>query len=315
MRALANGLFLGPLVAPSSCSRSGSTRWRASLGLVGSTLGSRARPYDAGAALCRSECRRIASPRSIRAWRWPRAGLAPGPWRVFRTVTLPSILPGIVGRRRLRLRHLVRRGRARGLPGRSQRQDAAGAHLGGSARRIHADRRGRRDDHDRARPPRLGRGAVGDTEGDMSARRLSRHREALRRLRGARSARSRNRLGRIHQFPRPLGLRQDDAPQHLRWPYGADGRLAVRRRPRHHRAACAAAQYRHGVPELCAVPASRRVRERRLRAAGAQGRRGGIGAAGRGSAAERAARRLRPPLGAQPVRRPAAARGAGSGAW
>ena len=37
------------------------------------------------------------SRRSIRAWLLAASGLGAGPWRAFRTVTLPSILPGIVG--------------------------------------------------------------------------------------------------------------------------------------------------------------------------------------------------------------------------
>lgn len=96
MRALANGLFLGPLVAPVIVLAVGLYAMARSLGLVGSTLGlvlahtMLALPYvvlNVGVAVAALD------PRLVLA----ASGLGAGPWRAFRTVTLPSILPGIVG--------------------------------------------------------------------------------------------------------------------------------------------------------------------------------------------------------------------------
>jgi putative spermidine/putrescine transport system permease protein len=96
IRALANGLFLGPLVAPVIVLAVGLYALARSFGLVGSTLGlvlahtMLALPYvvlNVGVAVAALDPRL-----SLAA-----SGLGAGPWRAFRTVTLPAILPGIVG--------------------------------------------------------------------------------------------------------------------------------------------------------------------------------------------------------------------------
>jgi putative spermidine/putrescine transport system permease protein len=96
MRAVANGLFLGPLVAPVIVLAVGLYALARSFGLVGSTLGlvlahtMLALPYvvlNVGVAVAALD------PRLALA----ASGLGASPWRTFRTVTLPAILPGIVG--------------------------------------------------------------------------------------------------------------------------------------------------------------------------------------------------------------------------
>lgn len=96
MRALAAGLFLGPLVAPVIVLAVGLYALARSFGLVGSTLGlvlahtMLALPYvvlNVGVSVAALD------PRLALA----ASGLGAGPVRVFRTVTLPSILPGVVG--------------------------------------------------------------------------------------------------------------------------------------------------------------------------------------------------------------------------
>jgi putative spermidine/putrescine transport system permease protein len=95
-RMLAYGLFLGPLVAPVIVLAVGLYALARSLGLVGSTLGlvlahtMLALPYvvmNVGVSIATLD------PRLALA----ASGLGAGPWRVFHTVTLPSILPGMIG--------------------------------------------------------------------------------------------------------------------------------------------------------------------------------------------------------------------------
>jgi len=96
IRALVNGLFLGPLVAPVIVLAVGLYALARSFGLVGSMFGlvlahtMLALPYvvlNVGVMVAALD------PRLVLA----ASGLGAGPWRAFRTVTLPSILPGIVG--------------------------------------------------------------------------------------------------------------------------------------------------------------------------------------------------------------------------
>ena len=95
-RKLATGLFLGPIVAPVIVLAVGLYSLARAAGLVGSVAGlvvghtMLALPYvalnvgvsvaalDPGLGLA-------------------AAGLGAGPWRIFRTVTVPMILPGIIG--------------------------------------------------------------------------------------------------------------------------------------------------------------------------------------------------------------------------
>jgi putative spermidine/putrescine transport system permease protein len=95
-RILINGLFLGPLVAPVIVLAVGLYALARSLGLVGSVLGlvlahtMLALPYvvlNVGVSIATLD------PRLALA----ASGLGAGPWRVFRTITLPSILPGVIG--------------------------------------------------------------------------------------------------------------------------------------------------------------------------------------------------------------------------
>jgi putative spermidine/putrescine transport system permease protein len=96
MRALATGLFLGPMVAPVIVLAVGLYALARTAGLVGSVLGlvlahtMLALPYvvlNVGVAVAALD------PQLALA----ANGLGAGPWRVFRTITLPSILPGVVG--------------------------------------------------------------------------------------------------------------------------------------------------------------------------------------------------------------------------
>jgi putative spermidine/putrescine transport system permease protein len=96
MRALVNGLFLGPLVAPVIVLAVGLYALARSFGLVGSMFclvlahTMLALPYvvlNVGVMVAALD------PRLALA----ASGLGAGPWRTFRTVILPSILPGIVG--------------------------------------------------------------------------------------------------------------------------------------------------------------------------------------------------------------------------
>ncbi|HLW92698.1 MAG TPA: ABC transporter permease [Roseiarcus sp.] len=96
VRALANGLFLGPLIAPVIVLAVGLYALARALGLVGSTIGlvlahtMLALPYvvmNVGVSIATLD------PRLALA----ASGLGAGPWRVFFTVVLPSILPGVIG--------------------------------------------------------------------------------------------------------------------------------------------------------------------------------------------------------------------------
>ncbi|SEB89450.1 putative spermidine/putrescine transport system permease protein [Rhizobiales bacterium GAS191] len=95
-KALANGLFLGPMVAPVIVLAVGLYALARSVGLVGSVPGlvlahtMLALPYailNVGVSVAALD------PRLALA----ASGLGAGPWRAFRTVTLPSILPGMLG--------------------------------------------------------------------------------------------------------------------------------------------------------------------------------------------------------------------------
>src|ERR1700730_19230201 len=65
-------------------------------------------------------------------------------------------------------------------------------------------------------------------------------------------------------------MRQDDDVAHDRRLHLAYGRRDPPRRERHYAAAAVEAEYRPRVPELRALPALKRGRQRRLRAADAQ---------------------------------------------
>jgi len=95
-RLLATGLFVGPLVAPVIVLAVGLYALARSFGLVGSIAGlvlahaMLAVPYVAltvGVSLAALD------PRLALA----ASGLGAAPWRIFRTITLPLILPGIAG--------------------------------------------------------------------------------------------------------------------------------------------------------------------------------------------------------------------------
>lgn len=95
-RALMNALALGPIVAPVIVLAVGVYALARSAGLVGSVWSLAlahsmlAVPYvilNVGVSIAALD------PRLAQA----AEGLGAGPWRVFRTVTLPSILPGVLG--------------------------------------------------------------------------------------------------------------------------------------------------------------------------------------------------------------------------
>ena len=95
-RALATGLFLGPLVAPVIVLAVGLYALARAAGLVGTTFGlvlahtMLALPYvvlNVGVPLAALD------PHLARA----ASGLGAGPWRVFRTVIFPAIAPGMAG--------------------------------------------------------------------------------------------------------------------------------------------------------------------------------------------------------------------------
>jgi putative spermidine/putrescine transport system permease protein len=96
LRTLLTGLFVGPVVAPVIVLAVALYAIARSFGLVGTTTGlviahtMLALPYVAlnvGVSLAALD------PRLDLA----AAGLGAGPWRIFRTVTLPLIAPGIIG--------------------------------------------------------------------------------------------------------------------------------------------------------------------------------------------------------------------------
>ena len=77
------------------------------------------------------------------------AGLGAGPLRVFRTVTLPQILPGIFGGAIFAFVTSFDEVVLSVFLAGPIDEDVAGPHLGGHPGRICPDRRSRRDDHDR----------------------------------------------------------------------------------------------------------------------------------------------------------------------
>jgi putative spermidine/putrescine transport system permease protein len=96
LRALVLAVFVGPVVVPTIVLAVALYAMARSLGLVGTLLAlviahaMLALPY---AALNVGVSLRAVDPRLALA----ASGLGAGPWHVFRTVTLPLILPGIVG--------------------------------------------------------------------------------------------------------------------------------------------------------------------------------------------------------------------------
>jgi putative spermidine/putrescine transport system permease protein len=95
-RAFANGLFLGPLIAPVIVLAVGLYALARAFGLVGGVAGlvlghtMLALPYvvlNVGVSIAALD------PRLPLA----ASGLGAGPWRIFRTITLPSIAPGVIG--------------------------------------------------------------------------------------------------------------------------------------------------------------------------------------------------------------------------
>ncbi len=118
--------------------------------------------------------------------------------------------------------------------------------------------------------------------------------------------------GRVLRAARSVGLRQDHAVAPDRRLRAAECRPHPARRRRPRAGAAASASGQHDVPELCAVPASHRRGQRRLRPqagglAEARNRRARRRHAGAGQA-----RKFRPAQAARAVRRPAPARGAGA---
>jgi putative spermidine/putrescine transport system permease protein len=96
MKTVANGFFLGPMVAPVIVLAVGLYALARSVGLVGSVPGlvlahtMLALPYvvlNVGVSVAALD------PRLGLA----ASGLGAGPWHIFRSVTLPSILPGMLG--------------------------------------------------------------------------------------------------------------------------------------------------------------------------------------------------------------------------
>ena len=258
--------FSGPWSRPLSSSAVGLYALARSLGLVGSMLGlvlahtMLALPYvvmNVGVSIAALDPRLALG--GERARRGPLARVSHRD---------PAVDPAWHDwRRRLRLRHLFRRGGAGGLPCRTQRQDAAGAHLGGSPRRIHAGRRGRRHDHDRPRRPRLGRRAVGDAEGTLSAvafRGVTKRFDAFEALSPLDLDIA---SGEFVSFLGPSGSGKTTLLNICAGYIAPTAGSLFDRRARRHRPAGPPPQYRDGVPELCAVSASQRLRKRRLRIA------------------------------------------------
>ncbi len=83
--------------------------------------------------------------------------------------------------------------------------------------------------------------------------------------------RSRHRQRKLRHPPWPFGLRQDHHPALDRGPGDARDRRDHRRRQAHQRCADPRAQHRPRVPELRALPAQERVRQRRFRPQISQG--------------------------------------------
>ena len=119
--------------------------------------------------------------------------------------------------------------------------------------------------------------------------------------------------GRAGQPARAERLRQDDRAADRRRLRGARRRDRARRRHRHHRHARPQAQHGHGLPELQPVPQPDRRRQRRVRPARAHGvRQDGAQPAGAARCSSWSSwQRVRRPLPAPAVGRPAAARRAG----
>ena len=116
---------------------------------------------------------------------------------------------------------------------------------------------------------------------------------------GVRRAARRQRVRQVHPAADRRGVRD------------GGGRPRAAAGARHRRAAAACAAGQHDVPELRAVPASERLRQRRLWPAARRGGAAGDRPAGRGSAGPGRAGGLRGAPAGAAFRRPAAARGAG----
>ena len=145
------------------------------------------------------------------------AGLGAGDFLIFRTVTLPLILPGVVGGAVFAFVTSFDEVVLSIFLAGPDRQDAAGAHLGGDTARLHARRRRRCDGDARcsrsARRPRTGC-CVGSEPRERGP--VRRHQQVVRRRHRPAPDRSRHPAGRIPDAARPLRIGQDDAPQHLR---------------------------------------------------------------------------------------------------
>ena len=116
----------------------------------------------------------------------------------------------------------------------------------------------------------------------------------------------------IPDAARPVGVGQDHAAADDLRPDAAQQRRAVARRRRRHADAARQARHRHGVPELCAVPAHDGLGKRGLWPAHAAGA-GRRAQARRGRGADDGQDgRVRAPLPARAVRRAAAAHRAGA---
>jgi len=96
LRTLVTGLFLAPMIVPVIVTAVALYRSALDVGLSGTILG-----MSLGHAILALPFVVINVGIALRAvddnWLRAAAGLGAGPWRIFRTVTLPNITPGIVG--------------------------------------------------------------------------------------------------------------------------------------------------------------------------------------------------------------------------
>ena len=209
---------------------------------------------------------------------------------------------------------------------RARRHEHAGAQRAGDdPRRHHAARRSRsrysstRCSGARTAASRGGRLTACASSPGMEALmarrgRAARADQALRRGDRGRRHRRLDQRRRVLLAARPVGLRQDDDAADDRRLRAADrGRDPARRR-RRRPGAPAPPQRPHGVPELRAVPAPERVRQRRLRAAPPKVAKGEVRRRVQEALELVELGGLGQPPPAAALRRPAAARRAGAGA-